>query len=84
MLKEYRRLLNGGTMFSFGFGIPELIIIAIVVVVLFFGGKRVGDWARGLGRFSTEFKRGKLEAELALKELENEVKDEGTAVTKSG
>ena len=45
-------------------GPGELIVIALVVVVLF-GGKKIPELARGLGRSIQEFKKAK-----------NEIKDE--------
>jgi len=34
----------------FGLGLPEIVIILIGVVVLFFGGKKISELARGLKR----------------------------------
>ena len=76
MFKKYREMLDGNTTFAFGLGPLEAIIIAIVIIALFFGGKKLGDWARGLGRFSTEFRRGKMEAEQQLKDLESSIKND--------
>ena len=59
----------------FGLGLPEIIIILIVIIVLFFGGKKVAELARGLGRFTGEFKKGKMEIEKELKETEKEIKE---------
>ena len=59
----------------FGLGFPEIIIILIAVVILFFGGKKLSELARGVGRFSGEFKKGKMEVEKELKEVEKELKD---------
>ena len=55
----------------FGLGLPELAIIALVITVFFFGGEKLSDLARGLGKFTGEFKKGKAEME---KELEGEEK----------
>ena len=54
----------------FGIGVPEIIIIALAFGILFFGGKRITEFARSLGRVSGEFKKGKhdIEAELATSE----------------
>ncbi len=51
---------------------PELIIILVALVILFFGGKKISELARGLGRFSGEFKKGKMEMQ---KEIHEEEKD---------
>jgi len=45
----------------FGLGLPELIIILVVVVIFFSGGEKLSEIARGLGRFTGEFKKGKEE-----------------------
>ena len=58
----------------FGLGLPEIVIILIGVVVLFFCGKKISELARGLGRFTGEFKKGKMEIEKELKGTEKEVK----------
>lgn len=57
----------------FGLGLPELIIIVVAVVVLFFGGKKLSELARGLGRFSGEYKKGRSEIETELKDMNKEV-----------
>jgi len=43
-------------MFS-GIGVPELVIVLIIILLLF-GAKKVPDMARALGRSSKEFKQG--------------------------
>ena len=50
----------------FGLGIPEMLII-VAVIVLFFGAGKISEIARGLGRFTGEFKKGQ-------KEMEDEIK----------
>ena len=59
----------------FGLGIPEIVLILIAVVVLFFGGKQLTELARGMGKFTGEFKKSKMEMEKELREAEREVKD---------
>ena len=59
----------------FGLGITEIIIIVIALGVFFFGGKKIAEWARNLGKFTGEFKKGKKEVERELKEAEKEVQD---------
>ncbi len=55
----------------FGLGLPEIIIIALAVGVLFFGGRKITELARSMGRVSGEFKKGKQEIEEELKNLED-------------
>ncbi len=57
-------------------GLPEILIIAAVVLVVLFGGKKITELARGMGKFSSEFKKGKIEAEKELNEIKGEVKGE--------
>ncbi|MDR0566347.1 MAG: twin-arginine translocase TatA/TatE family subunit [Prevotellaceae bacterium] len=47
-------------------GAPEIIIIALVVL-LFFGGKKIPELMRGLGKGVRSFKEG-------VKDMESEVK----------
>jgi sec-independent protein translocase protein TatA len=50
--------LKGGELIVFhNIGSVELIIIAVVLMILF-GAKRIPEFARGLGRAGTEFKKG--------------------------
>ena len=58
----------------FGLGLPEVAIILVVVVVFFFGGEKMSELARGLGRFTGEFKKGRAEMEREMKKAEKELK----------
>ncbi len=52
-------------------GLNELIIIGIVILaVLFFGGKKLSELSKSAGKAIGEFKKGKLEAERELEEME--------------
>lgn len=57
----------------FDIGLPEIVIILVVIAIFFFGGKRISEFARSLGRFTGEFKKGKMEMdqELGLKKKED-------------
>ena len=57
----------------FGLGLPELAIIALVITVFFFGGEKLSDLARGLGKFTGEFKKGKAEVEKEIEKIEKEL-----------
>ena len=64
----------------FGLGIPEIIIILLVAGVFLFGGKKITEVARSLGKASGEFKKGKREIEQELRA--DEERDENKVVQK--
>ena len=49
-------------------GAPEIILIALVVLLIF-GGKKIPELMRGLGKGVSEFKKG-------MKDVTDEIKDE--------
>ncbi len=51
----------------FAFGTPEIILIALVVLLIF-GGKKIPELMRGIGKGVNQFKRG-------MKDLDDEIKD---------
>lgn len=51
---------------------PELLVI-LLIILLFFGAKRLPELAKGLGKSIKEFKRASSEAEETFKEA---MKDE--------
>ena len=53
-----------------GLGFQEILLIALVVL-LFFGGKKIPEMMKGLGKGVKAFKDG-------MKEVENDVKIEAT------
>lgn len=53
-------------------GIGEILIIVLAIGILLFGGKKIIEVARSMGRFSGEFKKGKKEVEREMKEAEEE------------
>ncbi len=50
----------------FALGAPEIILIALVVLLIF-GGKKIPELMRGLGKGVTSFKKG-------LKDVDEEIK----------
>ena len=56
----------------FGLGLPEIVLIVLVVGILFFGSKKITDFARSIGRASGEFKKGKKDIEEELRRGEEE------------
>lgn len=54
-------------------GISEILLILVVVLVLF-GGKKLPELARGIGKFEAEYKKAKQTVESEVNELKNEVK----------
>lgn len=68
----------------FGIGIPEIIAIVVVFGILFFGSKKMVEFARSFGRLSGEFKKGKADVERELRDSETaalEKKDVSAGVT---
>ncbi len=57
----------------FGIGLPELIIILLAFGILFFGSKKVTEFAQSMGRFTGEFRKGKLAIEREIKAGEDSV-----------
>lgn len=55
-------------------GITEIILI-LVVIILLFGGKRIPEIARALGRASYEYKKAKDVIKKETKELKNAIED---------
>ena len=57
--------MNTNIIFLWALGAPEIIIIAIVIL-LFFGGSKIPQLMKGLGQGISEFKKakGKVESEI--------------------
>lgn len=53
------------TVLLFALGMPEIILIALVVLLIF-GGKKIPELMRGLGKGVNEFKKGMKDVEGEL------------------
>ena len=53
-------------------GLPEIILIAVVVLLLF-GGKRIPELAKALGRANYEYKKAKDLIKKETEEIKNEI-----------
>ena len=56
-------------------GVWEIILI-VLVVLLFFGGKKIPELMRGLGTGVKSFKQGLNEVEEEIKEIKKDVESE--------
>ena len=61
------------TLFIGGIGMQEVLLIALIVL-LFFGGKKIPELMKGLGKGVRSFKEGMNNAE---KRIEEEIKESG-------
>ena len=61
------------TLLFLGLGMQEILLIALVVL-LFFGGKKIPELMKGLGKGVKSFKDGMLEIEGEVKEDKKEDK----------
>lgn len=53
-------------------GTFEIVLIAVLVVLLF-GGKKIPELMKGLGKGVKSFKQGVAEAEAEVKKIQNEI-----------
>lgn len=52
----------------FSLGMPEIILIALAILLLF-GGKKIPELMRGIGKGVSEFKKG-------VKDIEEDIKND--------
>lgn len=61
-----------------GLGVPEILLIALVVL-LFFGGKKIPEMMRGLGKGVRSFKEGMNDIEKELNDAPTQPANEDKA-----
>lgn len=62
-------------LFIGGLGVSEILLI-VLVVLLFFGGKKIPEMMKGLGKGVRSFKEGMNEIE---KDIKDDIKDNSSA-----
>ena len=50
----------------------DIIILLVVIAVLFFGSSKIPELFRSLGRAMGEFKKGSLEAEMEIQQMQTQ------------
>lgn len=63
------------------FGVPELLIILVIILILFGAGK-LADIGGALGKGIKEFRKANKEADEATKEVKGALQDENETVKK--
>jgi len=58
------------TLLLFNFGAPEVIVIGLIVVLLF-GGKKIPELMKGLGKWVKSFKDGMKDVEDTINKDED-------------
>jgi sec-independent protein translocase protein TatA len=64
-----------GSLLLFGLGMQEILVIALIVLLLF-GGKKIPELMKGLGKGVKSFKEGMNEVTDITKDEDKEVKSE--------
>jgi sec-independent protein translocase protein TatA len=56
----------------FGAGGFEWILIIVIIVILFFGVKKIPQLARSFGKASSEYEKARIEAKRELQQIKNQ------------
>jgi sec-independent protein translocase protein TatA len=65
-------LLSNLIMQFVGIGGAELIIIAIIIVALIFGSKKMPELARSIGKATTEYEKAKIQVTREIEVIKNQ------------
>jgi sec-independent protein translocase protein TatA len=65
---------------AFGVGGLEWVFIIIIVVVLFFGVKKIPEIARSVGRASSEYEKAKIQAKQELNQMNAKDTADGSSI----
>src|SRR4051794_35853373 len=58
-----------------GIGGMEWIIVIVLIVVVFFGVKKIPELARSFGKATAEYEKARIEAKKELQQLKNQGRD---------
>jgi sec-independent protein translocase protein TatA len=65
----------GNLLMQFGIGGMEWIIVIVLIVVVFFGVKKIPELARSFGKATAEYEKARIEAKKELQHLKNQGSD---------
>lgn len=65
------------TLLFLNIGAPEILLIALIVILLF-GGKKIPELMKGLGKGVKSFKQGMSEAEAEIKKTKEDIDKSNT------
>ena len=68
-------MLGINTLLFFGLGGQEILIIALIVLLLF-GGSKIPELMRGMGKGVKSFKEGMKEVDEVKKDITDQVKED--------
>ena len=58
----------------------EWVIIILVIVVIFFGAKKIPELARSMGKATSEFQKARMEAKKTVENDSTNVKNENQSI----